>query len=362
MYKRILLGATVAALIVLPWMRATSPAWSAEKPMIMPILSAPLGAGPYVGHTIFANQLAKGGEKLMVAAQETPGYMSNVRLMAQKKYWKTTAFSTEDTIIQLAIRGGSTELKEFLPDPIPIKFKLLYGEAYWTQGKFFVTTDPSIKSVADLKGKRISLGLRGQSDWGVYPRLFLEHAYGITPDNSDIRHMSPGALTQQLIDGVTDVGLGGFGTQPTDLNSGLISPTLRKLEAAGRKVTYIGIDQSAIDKVNKKFGTTFFGITLKAGTLPAQDKDIFVGVNRGYKAVHPDFSEELAYQFVKLSFKYQSAMKDLNALWKILTPEMMVDGLTEANTHPGAIRALKEIGIWDSEARKKSVPVTYPES
>ena len=51
-------------------------------------------------------------------------------------------------------------------------------------------------------------------------------------------------------------------------------------------------------------------------------------------------------------------MKPLSALWGMLTPEMMVDGLTEENAHPGAIRALKEIGIWD--IAKKSTPVTYP--
>ena len=349
-----------AALAAAPLTAHVPSALAADKPLIMPILSAPLGAGPYVGHTIFANQLAKGGEKLMVAAQETPGYMSNVRLMANKRYWKTTAFSTEDAIIQLAFQGGTPELKEFLPEAIRIPFKLLYGEAYWCQGKFFITTDPNIKSVADLKGKRISIGLRGQSDWGVFPRLFLEHAYGITPGNSDIRHMTPGALTQQLIDGVTDVGLAGYGTEPSGTIPGLVSPNLRTLEAAGKELTFVGIDQAALDTVNGRFGTTFFGITLKAGTLPQQKEDLFVGVNRGYKAVHPEFSDELAYEFVRLSHKYQGQMKELNALWKILTPEMMVDGLTEENTHPGAIRALKEIGIWDTEARTQSVPVTYP--
>ena len=359
MYRRDFLRGS-AALASLPVATYVSSAFAAEKPLIMPILSAPLGAGPYVGHTIFANQLAKGGEKLMVAAQETPGYMSNVRLMANDRYWKTTAFSTEDAIIQLAFRGGTPELKEFLPEAIKIPFKLMYGEAYWCQGKFFVTTDSSINSVADMKGKRISIGLRGQSDWGVFPRLFLEYAYGITPENSDIRHMTPGALTQQLIDGVTDVGLAGYGTEPSGTIPGLVSPNLRTLEAAGKKLKFIGIEQAAIDKVNQRFGTTFFGITLKAGTLPQQGEDLFVGVNRGYKAVHPNFSDELAYEFVRLSHKYQAQMKELNALWKILTPEMMVDGLTDDNAHPGAIRALKEIGIWDSDSRKKSVPVTYP--
>lgn len=336
--------------------------YAAEAPMIVPILSSPLGAGPYVGDTIFANQLAKGREKLMVAAQETPGYMSNIRLMLQDKYWKTTVFRTEDIIIQLAFRGGTPELKEFLPEKVAITFKLLYGEAYWAQGKFFITTDRSIKTPADLKGKRISLGVRGQSDWGVFPRLFLKEGYGITPENSDIRHMTPAALTQQLLDGVTDVALGGYGFEPSGKIPGLVSPNLRTLEAAGREIRFIGIDQGAIDKVNKHYETTFFGRTLKAGTLPSQKEDLFVGVNRGYTAVHPDFSEELAYEFVRLSYKYQPKMKDLNALWQILTPEMMIDGLTEENAHPGAIRALKEIGIWDSEFRKKSVPVTYPKA
>ena len=43
------------------------------------------------------------------------------------------------------------------------------------------------------------------------------------------------------------------------------APSLdRTLEASGKKIHYIGIDQQAIDRVNKKFGTTFIGLTIKA--------------------------------------------------------------------------------------------------
>jgi TRAP transporter TAXI family solute receptor len=309
------------------------------------------------GNTMFGTVMAKGGESLMIAAQETPGYMYNVRAMANKKRWKTNVFGTEDVIIQLAIQGGTPELKEFLPEPVPIKFKLLHGEAYWAQGKFFVTTDPSIKSIADMKGKRVSLGLRGQSDWGVYPRLILEHAYGITPDNTDIRHMTPGALTQQLIDGTTDVAVTGFGTEPSQTFH-LITGPLRKLQASGKKIYYVPIEQPAIDKVNDKFGTTFVTKTVKAGTMPQQDKDLLIGFVRGYKAVHSDFPEDVAYQFVMAVHKYSEEMKALHPLWGMLTPDMMIDGLTDVNTHPGAIRAFKEIGLWDK--RLRTVPVTYP--
>lgn len=328
-----------------------------KKKVIVPILTCPFGCGIIESNTIFGNLMAQGGERLIVSAQETPGYMYNVQEMAKEKHWKRTVFGTEDVIIQLAIQGGTPELKEFLPKKIPIKFKLLHGEAYWAQGKFFVTTDPSIKTIADMKGKRISLGLRGQSDWGVYPRLILEHAYGITPQNSDIRHMTPGALSQQLIDGTTDVCVTGFGTN-TDRSFNLITGPLRKLEASGKKLYYIPIDQWAIDKVNKKFGTTFVTMTIKAGTMPGQSADALIGFVRGYKAVHPEFPQDVAYEFVLAAHKYAKKMHELHALFKMLTPDMMVDGLTEGNAHPGAIRAYKEIGIWDR--RKKFTPVTYP--
>ena len=324
---------------------------------IVAILTCPMGCGVMEGNTVFGTMMAKAGEKLIVAAQETPGYMYNVRAMQEKRRWKKQVFGTEDVIIQLALQGGSPELKQFLPKPIPIKFKLLHGEGYWAQGKFFVTTDPNIKSIADMKGKKISIGLVGQSDWGVFPYLFLKYAYGIDESNSDIRRLNPGGLTQQLIDGTTDVAVSGYGTD-TRQSFHLITGPLRKLQASGKKLYYIPMDKWAIDKINKKFGTTFVSLNIKAGTLPGQDKDFVSGFNRGYKAAHPDFPEDFAYQFVMGMHKHAPAMRKINKVFAMMTDAMMTDGLTEENTHPGAIRALKELGIW--KTRKGTVAVTYP--
>ncbi|MBL94562.1 MAG: hypothetical protein CMF70_04575 [Magnetovibrio sp.] len=324
---------------------------------IVAILTCPMGCGVMEGNTIFGTMMAKAGEKLIVAAQETPGYMYNVRAMQEKRRWKKQVFGTEDVIIQLALQGGSPELKQFLPKPIPIKFKLLHGEGYWAQGKFFVTTDPNIKSISDMKGKKISIGLVGQSDWGVFPYLFLKYAYGIDESNSDIRRLNPGGLTQQLIDGTTDVAVSGYGTD-TKQSFHLITGPLRKLQASGKKLYYIPMDKWAIEKINKKFGTTFVSLNIKAGTLPGQDKDFISGFNRGYKAAHPDLPEDIAYQFVMGMHKHAPEMRKINKVFAMMTNAMMTDGLTEENTHPGAIRALKELGIW--KTRKGTVPVTYP--
>ena len=326
-------------------------------PSAVPVLLCPWGCGTTEADTILMNQMIQSGAKVMLLPQETPGYIYNVREMANERHWKKSVFSTEDPIVQLALLGGSRELKEFLPEPIKIKFKLLYGEAWWAQGKFFVTFNSKIKKVSDLKGKRVSLGLRGQSDFGVFPRLFLEHGYGITTENTDIRHVTPAALTQQLIDGSTDVAVSAFGTEPNQ-KEWLIANTMRQLEASANRVYYIGIDKEIVQKINKKFGTTFLPLTIPAGTLPKQTEPLQIAVNRGYKAAHPEFPEELAYQIVMSVAKLAPKMRELHPHWKIWSPELMVHGLSDDNVHPGAKRAYIELGWWDKT--KKYPAVTYP--
>jgi len=332
--------------------------FAANNPTTVPVLVAPFGAGPLAGDTILMNQMIQAGQPVVLLPQETPGYIYNIREMSNPKNWKTTLFNTEDTLIQLAFKGGSDELKEFLPKQIQIKFKLLYCEAWWGGGKVFITHNPEINDVSEFKGKRISIGLRSQSDWGVYPRLFFEYGYGITQANSDIRHLTPVALSQQLIDGVTDVAAGSFGTEPSR-SRWVIQQVSRKIEAAGKAVHYIGIEKSVIKKMNAKFGTTWVAIELPAGTFPGQIMPISTAINRGYKAAHDSFPNELAYKTIMAIAKLGPRMKQFHPIWEMWSPELMLSGLTEENVHPGAKRAYIDLGWWAS--RNRSAPVTYPE-
>lgn len=325
----------------------------------VPVLLCPFGCGPMAGDTILMNQMVKHNEPVMLLPQETPGYMYNIREMAQdKSKWKTTLFSTEDTLIQLAYFGGTPEMKQFLPAPVKVPWKLLYGEAWWGQGKFFATFDCGLKSIADLKGKRISLGLRGQSDWGVFATLFLNTAFGINGKNSDIRYLTPSQLTQQLIDGATDAAVTPIGAEP-HLKDFIIPGPVRQLEATGKKVCYLGVSKADVAKVNKKYDATFVYVKLPAHTLPDQNKPLGVAFDRGFKAASASFPEKKAYEVVKAVAHLGPIMKKLNPLWKIWSPELMVCGLSEQNAHPGAIKAYKELGWW--EKRKACPPMTYPQ-
>jgi TRAP transporter TAXI family solute receptor len=345
-----------AAVAVAGLFAVAPPAQAADT---IPVLLCPFGCGPMAGDTILMNQLIKKDAPVVLLPQETPGYMYNIREMGKNpNKWADFIFKTEDVLIQLAYSGGSDEMEEFLPEKIDIPWKLLYGEAFWGQGKFLATFDCSLKTMADVKGKRISLGLRGQSDWGVFSRLLLEHAYGITPDNSDIRHITPGQLTQQLIDGVTDVAVTPIGTEPT-LSKFIIPGPVRQLEATGNEICYIGVTPEDIATLNEKFGTTFLYVELPANTLPSQSEPLGIGMNRGFAAVHPEFGEEKAYQVVMAIAGIGEEMKDLHGLWSIWSPELMTCGLSDENAHPGAIRAYKELGLWDLAENCEAM--TYPE-
>ena len=330
----------------------------AGKPVTVPVLVAPFNAGPLAGDTILMNRMIQGRHPVVLLPQETPGYIYNIRQMKNPKNWSTTVFNTEDTIMQLAFRGGSAELREFLPEKIAIRFKLLYCEAWWGGGKVFITYDQNLSSLSQLSGMRVSIGLRSQSDWGVYPRLFLEHGYQITTENTDIRHLTPVALSQQLIDGVTDVAAGSFGTEP-GRDRWLIQQVVRKIEAAGKKMYYLGIEKDIVESLNRKFGTTWTPVELPAGTLPYQDQPLPSAINRGYKASHPDFPEDLAYHIVMAVARLGPEMKQYHAIWDLWSPQLMLSGLTEENVHEGAKRAYQELGWWDE--RNREFPVTYPQ-
>jgi uncharacterized protein len=328
------------------------------KTVSVPMLLSPAGAGPMEQDTILMVQMIKEGTPVTLLPQETPGYMYNIREMANERHWKRTIFATEDAIIQLAMKwGGTKEFSEYLPERIPIKFKLLYGETWWAQGKFFVTFDPKIRTMADVKGKRVSVGLRSQSDWGVFSRMWLD-AHGVTPENSDIRSLNPAQITQQLIDGATDVGLAPLGLEP-NMKEWLILGLLRQLEASGKPLQYISTDAAAVDRLNKKWGTTFVHITVPAGTMPKQTQPVGMGVVRGFKAAHPSFPDDVAYNVVMSVAKLAPKLRDLHILWRMWSPELMLAGLSDDNVHPGAKRAYIELGWWDK--RNNFPPMTYPE-
>jgi TRAP-type uncharacterized transport system substrate-binding protein len=138
----------------------------------------------------------------------------------------------------------------------------------------------------------------------------------------------------------------------------MIGGPLRQLEASGKPLRYIGMEKETVDRLNQKWSTTFTHAVIPANTLPKQPAPLSVGLVRGYKAAHPDFPDEVAYNIVMAVAKMAPKLRDLHVLWKIWSPELMVAGLSDENVHPGAKKAYVELGWWDKT--KSFPPMTYP--
>ena len=333
---------------------------SAEKLQIMTQLCCPLGCGSVTAMTIWGNFIAKKGLGFILRPQETPGYTYNIREMwGNKKRSKDTVFESTDNLIALAnTAGGTPALKEFLPQRIPGPWKILYSLAVQSAGTWYITFDPNIKKISDLKGKKVGLGLKTQISWGQDSTFLLNQGYGINSKNTKLFYLGPAKMTEALLNRQVDaICMGLVAKNTPGAKHWLPSSMYMKLKASGRKLYYIPADPQVIEKINKKFHSDFAIETVKMGTLKDQQADILVATCRPVSAAWPSFPEELAYKYVMAQAKLAPEMVEYNAIWKFVWDlEGMVSGLTEKNAHPGAIKAYKELGIWDKRKEFKPFP------
>ena len=292
---------------------------SAKAADAISVLLCPFGCGPIAGDTVLMNQMIKSGADVMILPQETPGYMYNIREMAQNKsqveaHHLCDRRHADPGRLRWRQRGHEGVSARTGQGAVETACTVKHGGG---RASSLPPLTVGLKSMADLKGKRISLGLRGQSDWGVFSRLFLKDLYGITPENTDIRHMTPGQLTQQLIDGATDASVTPIGAEPT-LTNFLIPGPVRQLEATGKPICYLGVTPEEVKKMNDKYGATWLHVKLPPNTLPNQTEPLGIGFNRAFKASHESFDEDLAYKLVKIRCRdrtedegAQSAVEDL---------------------------------------------------
>ncbi len=337
------LCAVLGALITLALGGATQLIFAAEQRVTIAMLEWPTGYGPPEQAVVLSRLITEGDPKIRLTAQETPGYVYNIKAMAKDDWrWKLHVFGYSSGAEWLSKKG----IKPFFDEPIPQDWKNLWGEAIWLNGNF-VTLDPKIKNAADFKGKRIALGLKTQTHWGGFATVVLEQGFGITPENTSLQYLGPKAAMDALLDGRVDVAV--FGAVTTmGLDPIKPGPTLLQLASSGRKFHYINIGRESIERVNSKAGSPFLTVKVPAGKLPGQTEALELFGDVGWKAAHPSMPDDIAYELTKSVIHYAPQVGKYFAFGELWSkPELFVLGLNDNNTHPGAIRAYKEAGLWD---------------
>lgn len=213
---------------------AALPARAAEKTVIH-LLSTPFGTGSYVLGTALESIVNQGNYPLSIAHAETPGQAYNVnKLNADAAARQNTVVTASQGINWLAEQGK----KPFPAKRTPLKLIGIYTyTATW-----LVTGDKDIKSVADLRGKRIAMGRIPQVIWGYEPDALLRNGYDDDFYKSlKIQFVGTSEAATALVNGQVDAAtIGGY----MDPVSGKFSPAPQTVEvlASGPGTHASGLD------------------------------------------------------------------------------------------------------------------------
>jgi TRAP transporter TAXI family solute receptor len=190
-----------------------------------------------------------------------------------------------------------------------------------------------IKTINDLKGKRVSTGAPGS---GTEIRgLRVLEAYGTSPKDLKSQERlgvaeSAGALKDRRIDAfIWDGGL----------------PTAAVLDLGatpGIKIHLIPHGDS-VAKMTAKYGPLYFVASIPKGTYGGVEVDVPIAAATNLLAVHERMDESLAYQITKLLLERTADLVAVHQAAKEISLKSAVVG-SPIPFHPGALRYYKEKG------------------
>ncbi len=202
----------------------------------------------------------------------------------------------------------------------------LYAEAVQ-----LVTMDPAIKSVADLKGKNVSIGAPGS---GVYfNAIDVLAAAGLTEEDINAQYQSFGDSTEALKDGKIDAAF---------IVAGAPTPAITELATTTEAyLVPIDGDIAAAVMANCPYYTV---VTIPAGTYPKQDADVQTVTVKATLIVSASADENAVYEITKAIFDNTAAIAAEHVKGAELSLENATSGMT-APFHKGAARYFAEKGI-----------------
>ena len=193
-----------------------------------------------------------------------------------------------------------------------------------------VTMNPDIKSVADLKGKAVSIGAVGS---GVYfNALDILGAYDMTEDDIDAQYLNFADSADGLKDGKIDAAFivaGAPTTAITDL-------------ATGGDVYLVSLDEEHLAGLLES--SPYYSKNVIAKDVYGTDEDIITVAVGAVVIARDDVSEDAVYGFVSSIFDNLDEVTAAHAKGAECSIDF-ASSITDVPYHPGAAKYFAEQGI-----------------
>jgi TRAP transporter TAXI family solute receptor len=270
-----------------------------------------------------ANVLTKTVPGMQVTAEVTGGSVDNISLIRSGQ--TALGFSMVDAAWD-AFRGQG-KFKE--------KVELRTLAVFYPQKNHVVTLEGSgIEKMADLRGKRVSIGSPGSGS-EIIARRVLE-TYGIDPDKDIVRQRlgvseAVNALKDRKIDAFIH-------------NAAIPIPAVIDLAATpGIRIRLID-HADAVAALNKKFGPLYSAGKLPLNTYPGQAREASTVDVWAILLASEKLSDRTAYDTVKTLFEKKPELLLVARDASHMTFENQFSGNSPIPFHPGALKYFAEQG------------------
>ena len=261
-------------------------------------------------------------ENMNVTAQATGASAENLRLINKGE---AEYAIVQNDVMDYAYNGKDLFAGEKLENIMTI------GTLYPEVVQIAVSKDSGIKSVADFRGKRISVGDAG-SGVEFNAKQILE-GYGLTFDDIKKSNLSFKESAEGIQNGTLD---------SCFVTAGVPNAALQEL-AFSAGLVLVPVDSVAAEKICKKYN--YYTVTsIPGGTYKGTDSDTAALAIKATLAVNAKLDEEIVYQMTKALFENLDSLAAAHAKGKEVSAKAAVTGVS-VPFHPGAKKYFTEIGL-----------------
>lgn len=253
--------------------------------------------------------------------QATKASVENLQLLQQGK--GEIAFTLGDS---LAAAWKGDEEAGF---KTPLKKLRGITAIYPNYIQIVASKDSGIKTLADLKGKRLSVGAP-KSGTELNARAVLAAAGMSYKDLSKVEYLPFAESVELMKNRQLDATL---------QSAGLGVASLRDL-ATSVEIVVVEVPASVVDKA----GPPFVKATIPANTYTGQTAPVQAAAVVNYLVTHEGMKEETVYEMTKTIYENLGELAAAHAAARSIKLENAIDGMP-LPLHPGAARYLKEKGL-----------------
>ena len=275
--------------------------------------------GTYYGFGNVLAQRISSETDTKVVAVASNGSQDNIEMMDMDYY--QLGFVQSD-VMSYAYNGTN------LFDGMPINDFSTLASLYMEQVQI-VTLNPNIKTVADLKGKTVSIGSSGSGVY--YNAIDVLGAYGLTEKDITPTYQSFGDSVDSLQDGKIDAAFVVAGA-PTVAVSTL---------ASSRPVYLVSIDDEHFEKLVD--ASPYYSRNIIGKDVYGTDEDCYTVAVNAVIIARDDVSEDAAYDIVSTIFNDRESIAQSHNKGAELDLDFAAS-ITNIPYHPGAAKYFAEQG------------------